>query len=139
MLLTITTLSWAQGSEPLPHSAALRSRGYQLELEGIDAPMSGEGLLLETLWRPPRSARLTAGSVITAGGLVLTLLTVHSLKGGVARGDLVPGQAILTGLGSGSLPLRGGAMWLGTDFYVDRRGLEQGRGLQQGFAIRGVW
>ena len=125
MFLIITSLGLAQAREPLPD----RPVANRLELEGTDT----RSLSLGTRWSQPRPARLTANTVITASGLVLTLLTVHSVQESRLQGDLVPGQAILTGLGGGTLLLGGGALWLSTDFAVDRSGL------QQGFAIRGVW
>jgi hypothetical protein len=133
MLLIITTLGLAQaGERPRDHSV-IPSGAHRFELEGIDAPAPAAGVRLGTQWSQPSPVRLTANTVITASGLVLTLRTVRSIQGGGVQGDLVPGQAFLTGLGGSALLLGGGAMWLTTDFSVDRSGL------QQGVAIRGVW
>ncbi|MFT5680876.1 MAG: hypothetical protein ACI8RZ_001782 [Myxococcota bacterium] len=116
---------------------------YRFELEGIDAPPRSTGMRLKSAlnlnseWQQPTPARLTANTVITASGLVLTLLSVRMLQGGtVMPGDLVPGQAIIAGVGGGVLLLGGSAMWLTTDFSV---GSSDRSGVQKGFAIRGVW
>lgn len=133
MLLIITTLGLAQASELLRGHSVVPSGAHRFELEGIDAPVPAAGVRLGTQWTQPSPVRLTANTIITASGLVLTLRTVRSIQGVGVQGDLVPGPAILSGLGSSALLLGGGAMWLTTDFSVDRRGL------QQGVAIRGVW
>jgi hypothetical protein len=136
MLLIITALSAASAGELTPTCPAALPCGdaYRFELEGIDAPPRSSHLTLGSDWQRPTPARLTANTVITAGGLALTLLSVHMLQDGAALpGDLVPGQAILAGVGGGVLLLGGSAMWLTTDFSADRSGV------QKGFAIRGVW
>lgn len=150
MLLIITTLGAASAGERAPTCPSTLPCGdaYRFELEGIDSPRassllsSGQlsgGLRLNSTWQQPTPARLTANTVITASGLVLTLLSARMLHGGAAvPGDLVPGQAIMAGVGGGVLLLGGGAMWLTTDFSA--LSTQAGRsGVQKGFAIRGVW
>ncbi len=149
MLLIIATLGAASAGERAPICPNTLPCGdaYRFELEGIDSPRasslrSGQlsgGLRLNSTWQQPTPARLTANTVITASGLVLTLLSARMLHGGAAMpGDLVPGQAIMAGVGGGVLLLGGGAMWLTTDFSAVSS--PSGRsGVQKGFAIRGVW
>ena len=128
MLLIVTAL--AQASEPRLSSSTAAPPS---ELESIDAPASVAGVHLETQWQQPRLARLTAGTIITAGGLVLTLMTVHGASESDMPGDLVPGRAVLPGLSGSALLLGGGALWLSADVSADRIGRPQG------FAIRSVW
>ena len=148
MLLIIATLGVAQADERFVGVACPPVAGcgdgyrFKLEgtqLEGIDMPVGSQrgssqhGLSLGTDWRQPTPVRLTANTMITAGGLVLTLLSVQWSQGGNLPGDLVPGQAILAGVGGGVMLLGGGAMWLSTDFSANRGEV------QKGFAVRGVW
>ena len=136
MLLIITTLGTAAAGEFSPACPSTMSCAdpYRFELEGLDTPGRSLPLNLNTEWQQPTAARLTANTVVTASGLALTLLSIHMFQdAAVLPGDLVPGQAILAGVGGGALLIGGGAMWITTDFSADRSGL------QKGFAIRGVW
>ena len=150
MLLIITTLSVAQAGElpaapPLTLPCTSCAEPYRFALEGLDAPAMGgrlspgAGLSLGADWRQPTPVRLTANTVITASGLALTLLSVQWAHSNAMPGDLVPGQALMAGVGGGALLLGGGAMWLTTDFSGFSVNASAQRGVQKGFAIRGVW